>query len=113
MLDTVRAILLFPYTSHGACTIDSINHLQSDVVNFAFTKDEKNIYTNAIVTIKVLDFRFGEFFFFFKYSTGVFTGPEIYVLVTNSFRKNPKVSFTPSDRKASFPSPTGTKSKMI
>ena len=64
MLDTVRAILLFPYTSHGACTIDSINHLQSDVVNFAFTKDEKNIYTNAIVTIKVLDFRFGEFFFF-------------------------------------------------
>ena len=41
MLDTVCATLLFPYTSHGACTIDSINHPQSDVVNFAFTKDEK------------------------------------------------------------------------
>jgi len=45
MLGTVCATLLFPYTSHGAWTIDSINHLQSDVVNFAFTKDEKkNIY---------------------------------------------------------------------
>ena len=66
MLDTVCATLLCPYTSHGACTIDSINHLQSDVVNFAFTKDEKKkyIYTNATVTIKVLGFRFGEIYFF-------------------------------------------------
>ena len=44
MLDTVCATLLCPYTSRGAWTIDSIHHLQSDVVNFTFTKDEKNKY---------------------------------------------------------------------
>jgi hypothetical protein len=43
---TVTATLLCRHNkprSHGACrTIDSIHHPQSDVVNFTFTKDEKN-----------------------------------------------------------------------
>jgi hypothetical protein len=74
MLDTVCATLLCPHTSRGACTIDSIHHLQSDVVNFTFTKGEK---INTILTIKVLDFRFGEVFLYTFYKR-LYLPPHLY-----------------------------------